>query len=135
MIQNASDGGNAASLVFLLFDLLHLDGKPINALPLLERKRELGRLLGGAPDCLRYSDHHVGQGPAFLEQARKLSVEGTVSKRVDAPYSPGNRGLWVKTKCLNREEFIVVGYSDPEGSRHRLGSLLLGYYTPDGRLL
>jgi ATP-dependent DNA ligase len=76
MTQNASDGGNAASLVFYLFDLLHLDGKPIDALPLLERKRELGRLLGGAPDCLRYSDHHVGQGPAFLEQARKLSVEG-----------------------------------------------------------
>jgi bifunctional non-homologous end joining protein LigD len=76
----------------------------------------------------------VGSWPAFLEQARKLAVEGIVSKRVDAPYAPGNRGLWVKTKCLNREEFIVVGYSDPKGSRHRFGSLLLGYYTPDGRL-
>jgi ATP-dependent DNA ligase len=49
------------------------------------------------------------------------------------PYQPGRR-TWLKVKCLNREEFIVVGWSDPEGSRHRLGSLLLGYYTPDGRL-
>jgi bifunctional non-homologous end joining protein LigD len=56
-----------------------------------------------------------------------------VSKRVNGPYEPGRR-TWLKTKCLNREEFVVVGWSDPEGSRHRLGSLLLGYYTPDGRL-
>ena len=57
-----------------------------------------------------------------------------MSKRVNAPYEPGRR-TWLKTKCLNREEFVVVGWSDPEGSRHRLGSLLLGYYTPDGRLI
>jgi len=50
-----------------------------------------------------------------------------------APHEPGRR-TWLKVKCLNREEFIVVGWSEPEGSRHRLGSLLLGYYTPDGKL-
>jgi ATP-dependent DNA ligase len=57
-----------------------------------------------------------------------------MSKRVNAPYEPGQR-TWLKVKCLNREEFIVVGWSDPEGTRHRrLGSLLLGYYTSDGKL-
>src|SRR6185312_6879048 len=56
------------------------------------------------------------------------------SKRVDAPYAPGQRTR-LKVKCLNREEFVVVGWSDPEGSRHRLGALLLGYYTPDGKLI
>jgi ATP-dependent DNA ligase len=63
------------------------------------------------------------------------SAEGLISKQVDAPYAPGNRGIWVKTKCLNRQEFVVVGWTDPEGSRPHLGVLLLGYYAPDGRLI
>lgn len=58
-----------------------------------------------------------------------------MSKRLDRPYLPGDRGAWVKTKCLNRAEFVVVGWSDPEGSRPYLGALLLGYYEPDGRLV
>src|ERR1700756_4452615 len=62
-------------------------------------------------------------------------TEGVVSKRIDARYAPGDRRLWRKTKCLNREEFIIVGYTDPEASRPYLGALLLGYYTDDGRLL
>jgi ATP-dependent DNA ligase len=57
-----------------------------------------------------------------------------VSKRLDGPYEPSRR-TWLKTKCLNREEFVVVGWSDPEGSRHRIGALLLGYYTPEGNLV
>ena len=63
-----------------------------------------------------------------------MGVEGIVSKRADAPYAPGNRGLWLKVKCLNREEFVVIGWTDPEGARPFLGALLLGYYDPDGRL-
>ena len=57
-----------------------------------------------------------------------------ISKRADAPYTPRNRGLWVKVKCLNREEFVVVGWTDPEGARPWLGALLLAYYDPEGRL-
>ena len=64
-----------------------------------------------------------------------MSLEGIVSKRADAPYAPGNRGLWRKVKCLHREEFVVVGWTDPEGARPFLGALLLGYYDPDGRLV
>jgi bifunctional non-homologous end joining protein LigD len=64
-----------------------------------------------------------------------MRVEGLVSKRTDAPYTPGNRGLWRKVKCLNRAEFVVVGWSEPEGRRPYLGSLLLGYYDPDGSLI
>ena len=55
--------------------------------------------------------------------------------QVDKPYLPGNRGVWVKTKFLNRQEFVIVGLTDPEGSRSSLGSLLLGYYTDDGKLI
>src|SRR6202049_194018 len=72
---------------------------------------------------------------AFYATACELSLEGIISKRADAPYSPGDRGLWVKVKCQNREEFVVVGWTDPEGARPWLGALLLAYYDPDGRLV
>jgi ATP-dependent DNA ligase len=52
----------------------------------------------------------------------------------DAPYAPGDRGLWLRVECLIREKFVVIGWTDPEGSRPFLGALLLGYYDPDGRL-
>jgi hypothetical protein len=64
-----------------------------------------------------------------------MALEGIVSKRADAPYAPGNRGLWVKVKFLHREEFVVVGWTDPEGARPWLGALLLAYYDPEGRLV
>jgi ATP-dependent DNA ligase len=64
-----------------------------------------------------------------------LALEGIVSKRADAAYAPGNRGLWLKVKCLNREEFVVVGWTDPEGRRPYLGALLLAYYDADGKLV
>ena len=134
-IQLASGAGNAAGLVFYLFDLLHLDGDDMSRRPLIERKKRLAALLSDAASSLHYSDHHRGRGPAFFDQACAIPVEGIVSKRADAAYAPGNRGLWLKVKCLHREEFVVVGWTDPEGSRPYLGALLLAYYDPDGRLV
>jgi bifunctional non-homologous end joining protein LigD len=104
MIQAASDAGNAAGLVFFIFDLLHLDGDDVGAWPLIERKARLAALLSGVAPPLHYSDYHRGQGPAFHEQACKRELEGIVSKRADAAYAPANRGLWLKVKCLYREE-------------------------------
>jgi ATP-dependent DNA ligase len=106
----------------------------ISARPLIERKERLARLLPSTRSPLHYSDHQTGLGPAFYEKACALAVEGIVSKHADAAYAPGNRGLWLKVKCLNREEFVVIGWTDPEGARPFLGALLLGYYDPDGRL-
>jgi DNA ligase D-like protein (predicted ligase) len=133
LIQNATDTGEG-SLVFFLFDLLHLDGENLTALPLVERKSRLGSLLNGALDCLRYNDHQIGHGPDFHRLACEHGLEGIVSKRTNGRYEP-DRHTWLKIKCLNREEFVVIGWSDPEGSRHRIGSLLLCYYTPDGKLI
>jgi bifunctional non-homologous end joining protein LigD len=82
----------------------------------------------------RYSDHQSDHGPAFHRLACEHGVEGIVSKRANGRYEPDRR-TWLKIKCLNREEFVVVGWSDPEGSRHRIGALLLGYYTPDDKLI
>src|SRR5712671_3607573 len=78
MIQAASDAGNAAGLVFFVFDLLHVDGEDIAALPLVERKARLATLLSGVTPPLHYSDYHRGQGPAFHQQACKLELEGIV---------------------------------------------------------
>jgi DNA ligase D-like protein (predicted ligase) len=133
VIQNATDTGQG-SLIFFLFDLLHLDGENLTALPLVDRKTRLASLLKGAPDCLRYNDHQIGHGPAVHRLACEHGVEGIVSKRINGRYEHDRR-TWLKIKCLNREEFVVVGWSDPEGSRHRIGSLLLGYHTPDGKLI
>jgi ATP-dependent DNA ligase len=135
IIQVASDSGNADALVFFLFDLLYLDGEVTSAAPLRERKERLRALLSNAGAPLQYSDHQIGQGPEFYTRACGLSLEGIISKRADAPYSPGDRGLWVKVKCQNREEFVVVGWTDPEGARPWLGALLSAYYDPDGRLV
>jgi DNA ligase D-like protein (predicted ligase) len=133
LIQNATDTGQGA-LVFFLFDLLHLDGENLMALPLVDRKARLASLLKNAPHSLRYNDHQIGHGPEFHRLACEHGVEGIVSKRINGRYQPDRR-TWLKIKCLNREEFVVVGYSDPEGSRHLIGSLLLGYNTPERRLI
>jgi ATP-dependent DNA ligase len=95
MVQLASDSGNAAALVFFLFDLLHLDGEDVAVRPLIDRKARLAALLSDARSPLHYSDHQAGHGRAFHEKACAMSLEGIVSKRADAAYAPGNRGLWV----------------------------------------
>ena len=133
LIQNASDTGEGR-LVFFLFDLLYLDNQDLTALRVVDRKSRLAPLLEGAPDCLRYNDHQIGHGPAFHRAACEHGLEGIVSKRINGRYEPDRR-TWLKTKCLNREEFVVVGWSDPEGSRQRIGALLLGYYTRECKLI
>ena len=73
--------------------------------------------------------------PAFASTPASWAWRAPSPSEADRPYAPGDRGIWVKSKCLNREEFVVVGWTDPEGSRSHIGALLLGYYTDDGRLL
>ena len=130
IVQLASDSGNAAALVFFLFDLLHLDGEIFGPRPLIDRNERLGALLANAPSPLHHSDHQIGHGRAFHQKACAMSLEGIVSKRADASYASGNRGLWLKVKCLHREEFVVIGWTDPEGARPYLSALLLAYTIP-----
>jgi len=133
-LQAAMDEGRTDDLVYIVFDLLYLNGKSTAALPLIERKERLRTLFSRPIPGLRYSDHVVGNGSRFREQVCKMGVEGVISKRVDRPYAPGNRMVWVKFKCPNREEFIVIGWSEPSGNRLHFGALLLGYYSDDGKL-
>jgi DNA ligase D-like protein (predicted ligase) len=132
--QAATDGSRGMQLVDYVFDLLHLDGGDTASLPLIERKALLKPLIADAAG-LQFNDHETGDGELIRRHACGLGFEGVVSKTIDAPYAPGNRGLWRKSKCLNRQEFVVVGWTEPEGSRPHLGALLLGYYSDDGRLI
>jgi DNA ligase D-like protein (predicted ligase) len=132
--QAATDGERGVRLVYYAFDLLHLDGRNVSAMPLIERKALLEPLIADTLG-VQFNGHDTGDGELILKHAGKLGFEGVVSKTIGAPYMPGNRGLWRKAKWLNRQEFVVVGWSDPEGSRPHLGALLLGYYTDDGKLI
>lgn len=133
-LQAATDSRATQDLVYFAFDLLFLNGKDLMAAPLVERKERLRALLESVPRSVQYSHHHIGDGKRVLDAACAAKAEGIISKRIDSRYAPGNRGLWRKSKCMNREEFVIVGYSEPEGSRPYFGALLLGYYD-DGRLL
>jgi bifunctional non-homologous end joining protein LigD len=116
-------------MAYYAFDLLHLDGADLRPLPLLERKTKLEQLISRLPKSqttLRYSDHSQGNGALFFAEAAKLGLEGVVSKRADAPYRSGRGKDWQKSKTSARQEFVIVGFTDPGGGRSHLGALLLG---------
>ena len=125
-------GAGRASLVYFVFDLLRLEGERLDLLPLDERKARLRKLVGRRKSGrIRYAEHVVGRGEAFFEQACRVGVEGIISKRRDLPYREGRHGGWVKTKCTLRQEFVIGGFTDPEGMRAGLGALVIGYYEGD----
>jgi bifunctional non-homologous end joining protein LigD len=132
MLQNAFSGGSAnGTLVYFVFDLLRLDGERLRALPLDERKARLKELVGNRKTSrIRYAEHIETDGRAFFNQACRLGLEGIISKRAAEPYRPGRHGDWLKTKCVLEQEFVIGGFTDPEGSRAGIGALLIGYYTP-----
>ena len=122
-LQNALGGGKE-NLVFFAFDLLHLDGQDLRPLPLLQRKEALATLLPQG-DTIRMSDHVQGTGESFYRHACDFGLEGIISKRGDQPYRSGRGKDWVKVKCLKRQEMVIVGFTDPEGSRTGFGALHL----------
>jgi DNA ligase D-like protein (predicted ligase) len=114
LMQQATDSGTGA-LVYFAFDVLEANGADVAKLPLLERKALLAKILKKPPAGVAYSEHQGGDGEVFRMAACKRGLEGIVSKRIDRPYLPGDRGAWIKSKCLSRAEFVIVGWSDPEG--------------------
>jgi bifunctional non-homologous end joining protein LigD len=133
-LQDDLKNGRHDRLVYYVFDLLYLDGHDLTGAPLLERKRALAGLLEGLPKdgVVRLSEHFATDGPSMLQHACKFNLEGIVSKRADAPYRSGRGGDWLKTKCANSQEFVVIGY-EPSDKRGRLiRSLLLGYNDENG---
>ncbi|HVB15596.1 MAG TPA: DNA ligase D [Stellaceae bacterium] len=134
-LQDAIAHGDTAALVYFAFDLLYHDGADLTGAALEDRKAALAALV---PDdttgIVRYSDHQQGRGPDFFRHAGRYYLEGIVSKRRDRPYRPGRSRDWLKIKCHKRDEFVVIGFTEPEGQRHGFGALLLGYYDDQGIL-
>lgn len=124
-LQNALSEGREDDLVYFAFDLLYLDGYDLRGATLADRKEALTRLLEGRGGAVRLGDHISGDGTEFYRHACNFALEGIISKRADLPYHSGRSKDWLKVKCLKRQEFVIVGFTDPEGSRVGLGALLL----------
>jgi bifunctional non-homologous end joining protein LigD len=123
----------AVPVVYYLFDVLRADGRDVRSLALRERKQVLRGLLSfGGP--LRFTTHRSAGGKAYWDQACGRGWEGLVVKRADSPYRSGRSRDWLKFKCENSQEFVIAGYTDPQGSREGFGALLVGYYDAAGRL-
>jgi len=116
-------------LVYFVFDLLYLDGRTLIGEPLEARKAALRTIVRG--DRIQFSDHVNGDGAAAFREACRLKLEGIISKRRNAPYQSGKRLGWLKTKCIQRQEFVIGGFTDPEGSREGIGALLVGFYEAE----
>jgi bifunctional non-homologous end joining protein LigD len=127
-LQNAG-AGSGGTLRYFVFDLLRLDGRPLASLPLEERKAILLKLVGRKKTArIRFSEHFEGHGKEFFREACRAGLEGIISKRRDLPYREGRSTDWVKTKCERRQEFVVGGFTEPQGMRAGIGALLIGYY-------
>ncbi len=125
LLQSTLSGERQGKLAYALFDVLHLNGVDVSSAPLLERKALLQELLENAPAHLAFSSHIEGDGEAAFKLAGHRHFEGIISKRADGPYHGGRSEDWRKTKQLASDEFAVVGYTAPKGSRTGFGSLLL----------
>lgn len=117
--------GLQSQLRVVVFDLLFLDSEDRRAVPQLERKQRLAHLLRGEPAPLELSHYTLGNGPGAARAACQRHLEGIVSKLVAAPYQEGRSGAWLKIKCVDSDEFVILGYTAGQGARERLGSLLL----------
>ncbi len=131
LLQATLSGERQGTLAYALFDLLHIDGVDVAAAPLLERKALLQEVLEGDAGHLAFSSHVEGDGNEAYRMAGEQHFEGIISKRADRPYHSGRSDDWRKTKQLASDEFAVVGYTAPKGSRSGFGSLLLA--KPDAK--
>ena len=121
-------------VVYYVFDLLYLDGYSLMHAELEQRKALLASILtpGG---LIRYSDHYVGNGKALFAAAAERQLEGIVAKRRGSEYLQKRSREWLKIKIVRQQECVIGGYTDPRGSRENFGSVVLGLYDDQGRLI
>lgn len=128
----AAERAGVTPVVYVVFDLLALDGNDLTGRPWSDRRRLLEQLVEAGPHWQLCPVHD--DGAALLDAARSQRLEGIVSKRTGSTYRPGTRTReWVKVKVRNRQEFVVGGWAPGERSRAgTIGGLLLGYHEPAG---
>jgi bifunctional non-homologous end joining protein LigD len=118
------------AVYYYLFDMMYLAGHDTTKLRLRERKQLLKRALVFA-DLLRFSAHRNECGEKYLREACREGREGLIAKDAGSEYVHRRSRLWKKLKCVNQQEFVIGGFTDPEGSRVGFGALLAGYYDGD----
>ena len=129
LLQAREMEGRKSPVYFYAFDLLQLDGKSLLSLPLEARKNVLEKLCGGVGDPIRYSGAIGGDAQRLLEEVKRRGLEGIIGKQRNSVYEPGRRsGSWIKLKCVSEQEFVIGGYTPPQGSRKYFGAILVGYY-------
>ena len=129
LLQGFDMGLVRPPIIFYAFDLLRLNGKDLQGLPIEERKAKLEALLKKPPGVIRYSVSFTKNIEELLSRVRGLGLEGLIGKRTNSRYEAGKRtGAWVKIKLHKEQEFVIGGYTEPEGSRKHFGALLVGFY-------
>jgi len=132
LLQNAIDNARTADVRYFLFDAPHFEGRDLRRVPLCSRRAVLKAWLETHPaDNIHFSESFDAAPMDMLAAARQLGLEGVMVKRADAPYEEGRTSTWLKLKCRQRQEFVVVGFTDRSGAATEVGSLLLGYYEGD----
>lgn len=135
LLQNRERLFEEGIIVYYAFDLPNFHGRNLRDLPLTQRRAVLEPLVNAAGEPLRFSISLTGQTRTVLAEVKRLGLEGVVGKRANSKYEAGRRtGAWVKLKCVNEQEFIIGGYTQPKGSRDFFGALLVGYYA-QGKLM
>jgi bifunctional non-homologous end joining protein LigD len=118
-LQDALSTGRIERLIFYAFDILYLDGYDLRLAPLVSLRSK------PPPGAVRYSEHFEEDGPRLFSHVCRLGLEGVVSKLRNAPYRSGRVKSWIKSKCFNRQEFVVAGYVPSTVSSKPIGSLVL----------
>ncbi|HEY4074976.1 MAG TPA: DNA ligase D [Herbaspirillum sp.] len=133
-LQQAFDGSHTQDIVYYLFDLPYCGGYDLRKVQLHERRAMLASLLEKAPAAIRFSETFDIEASEIMASACKMGLEGMIGKRQDSTYELRRSSSWIKLKCSQRQEFLICGYTDPQGSRTAIGSLLLGIHDENGRL-
>ncbi len=136
-LQNYEANNHGIQLKYYLFDLIHLNGQDISHFPLEDRKALLKEILSSQSQdsLLQYSEHIVGHAKDAFKSACEQGIEGIVIKNRTAPYVQARNHNWLKLKCSQRQEFVIAGFTEPEGSRQGFGALLVGYYNEKKELI
>ncbi|XHF33241.1 DNA ligase D [Pseudomonas chlororaphis] len=131
-LQNAFDAGRSENILYYLFDLPYLNGVDLREVPVQERRAALATVLKAHEDpLLRFSEAFDETPQALLNSACQMRMEGLIGKRLGSPYVSRRSSDWIKLKCKHRQEFVIVGYTDPKGARSSFGALLLGLHDRD----
>ena len=129
LLQGLEMPGHNAPIVFYVFDLMQLNGRSLTGVPLRARKEVLAKLCDDVGDPIRYSGEISGDPRTLLKEVQRRGLEGLIGKLRDSTYEPGSRsGTWIKLKCVNEQEFVIGGFTPPQGARQHFGAILVGYY-------